>query len=67
MTVPLLKTLFKIIKTITIANFVIDGEAAVLVADSLLVLGFNKNLEHIDEEAGVNNGRVVGEHFFVNG
>lgn len=45
-------------------NFVIDGEAPVFVAHSLLVFGVDKDFEDVDEETSVHDGGVVGEFLF---
>lgn len=64
LTPPGLKLHFDVVEAVLMVNFIVDGEASVLVAHPLLVLGVDEDLEHIDEEAGVHDGGVVGEFLF---
>ena len=65
MIAPLLQSFIQILKTVIRTYFVIHCKTAIFVTHPLLIFGIDEHLEHIDKKTGVNDGRVVREHLFV--
>ena len=64
---PRLQVIIQVVKAVLTVYLIVDGESAVFVADPLFGFGFDEDLENVDEEAGVDDGGVVGEDFLVEG
>jgi hypothetical protein len=64
---PLLQILLQGLEAVSGVEFLIEREAALGVADPLLGLGLEEDLEDVDHAAGVEDGAVFGEELSGDG
>ena len=55
MAAPLSQLFLKVLETVFTVDLVIESEASIFVAHSLLVLGVHEDFKHINEEASVDD------------